>query len=114
MIQMIFGAKMFIRTIYEVFFVAKHMIYYILVIKTQKFGIIKELAMIQKKFTLIELLVSTVISSWHFFTNKSTYKTKQRSSRFFERERGRGGKRKLFFQGKKVSFVPRTHPFHFD
>ena len=119
-------------------------------------------------FTLIELLVSTVISSWHFFAQKSAVATQQRiplflkrevgfgergktsfparaagcgktrpsvfvslrrdeslrwgsdndiSQRvplFFERERGRGGKGKLFFSWKKVFLVPRTLPFHFN
>ena len=62
-------------------------------------------------FTLIELLVSTVISSWYFFTHKSTCETKQRSSLFFERERGRGGKGKPSFPVKRKFSLSTAHSF---
>ena len=65
----------------------------------------------RKHFTLIELLVSTVISSWHFFTHKSTCETKQKVPLFFERERGRGGKGKPSFPVKRKFSLSTAHSF---
>ena len=44
----------------------------------------------RKHFTLIELLVSTVISSWHFFAQKSAIATQQRSPLFLKKGVGFG------------------------
>ncbi|MBR7130836.1 MAG: hypothetical protein IKC82_02445, partial [Lentisphaeria bacterium] len=41
-------------------------------------------------FTLIELLVSTVISSWHFFAQKSAVATQQRIPLFLKKGVGFG------------------------
>jgi len=59
----------------------------------------------KEKFTLIELLVSTVISSWHFFTHKSTCETKQRSPLFLKKGVGFGERGKTSFPVKR-SFSP--------
>ena len=56
-------------------------------------------------FTLIELLVSSAISSWHFFTRKSAYKTQQRSPLFLKRGVGFGERGKTSFPVKR-SFSP--------
>ena len=47
-------------------------------------------------FTLIELLVNTSIPPMRFFKRRNKLEL-QNTPLFFERERGRGGKRKLFF-----------------
>ena len=62
--------------------------------------------MIAKRcFTLIELLVSTVISSWHFLTQKTAIETKQRIPLFLKREVGFGERGKTSFPVKR-SFSP--------
>jgi len=61
-------------------------------------------------FTLIELLVSTVISSWHFFTHKSTCETKQRSPLFLKEKGGAGERENFFSREKKFSLSP-AHSF---
>jgi len=56
-------------------------------------------------FTLIELLVSTVISSWHFFAQKSAVATQQRSPLFLKKGVGFGERGKTSFPVKR-SFSP--------
>ena len=64
----------------------------------------------QQHFTLIEQLVSTVISSWHFFTHKSTCETKQRSPLFLKEKGGAGERENFFSREKKFSLSP-AHSF---
>ncbi|MBE6359561.1 MAG: prepilin-type N-terminal cleavage/methylation domain-containing protein [Lentisphaerae bacterium] len=64
----------------------------------------------KSKFTLIELLVSTVISSWHFFTHKSTCETKQRIPLFLKEKGGAGERENFFSREKKFSLSP-AHSF---
>ncbi|MBQ9786819.1 MAG: prepilin-type N-terminal cleavage/methylation domain-containing protein [Lentisphaeria bacterium] len=61
-------------------------------------------------FTLIELLVSSAISSWHFFTRKSAYKTQQRSPLFLKEKGGAGERENFFSREKKFSLSP-AHSF---
>ncbi|MBE6355817.1 MAG: prepilin-type N-terminal cleavage/methylation domain-containing protein [Lentisphaerae bacterium] len=56
-------------------------------------------------FTLIELLVSTVISSWHFFAQKSAVATQQRIPLFLKKAVGFGERGKTSFPVKR-SFSP--------
>ena len=56
-------------------------------------------------FTLIELLVSTVISSWHFFAQKSAVATQQRIPLFLKKGVGFGERGKTSFPVKR-SFSP--------
>jgi len=56
-------------------------------------------------FTLIELLVSTVISSLHFLTPKTTIETEQRIPLFLKRGVGFGERGKTSFPVKR-SFSP--------
>ena len=56
-------------------------------------------------FTLIELLVSTVISSRHFFAQKSAVATQQRSPLFLKKGVGFGERGKTSFPVKR-SFSP--------
>ena len=57
-------------------------------------------------FTLIELLVSTVISSWHFFAQKSAVATQQRSPLFLKEKGGAGERENFFSREKKFSLSP--------
>ena len=59
----------------------------------------------KKSFTLIELLVSSAISSWHFFTCKSTCETKQKVPLFLKKGVGFGERGKTSFPVKR-SFSP--------
>ena len=61
-------------------------------------------------FTLIELLVSTVISSWHFFAQKSAVETEQRSPLFLKEKGGAGERENFFSREKKFSLSP-AHSF---
>jgi len=63
---------------------------------------------IRSAFTLIELLVSTVISSWHFFAQKSAVATQQRIPLFLKEKGGAGERENFFSREKKFSLVPRT------
>ena len=56
-------------------------------------------------FTLIELSVSTVISSWHFFAQKSAVATQQRIPLFLKKGVGFGERGKTSFPVKR-SFSP--------
>ena len=59
------------------------------------------------RFTLIELLVSTVISSWHFFAQKSAVATQQRIPLFLKKGVGFGERGKTSFsREKKFSLSP--------
>jgi len=60
-------------------------------------------------FTIIELLVGTVISSWHFFTHKSTCETKQRSPLFLKRGVGFGERGKTSFPARSAG-CEKTRP----
>ena len=65
------------------------------------------------QFTLIELLVNTSILSLRFF--KRSDKLELQNTPLFLKEKGGAGERGNFFsREKKVSFVPRTLPFHFN
>ena len=59
----------------------------------------------RKRFTLIELLESTVISSRHFFAQKSAVATQQRNPLFLKRGVGFGERGKTSFPVKR-SFSP--------
>ncbi|MBE6358367.1 MAG: prepilin-type N-terminal cleavage/methylation domain-containing protein [Lentisphaerae bacterium] len=65
---------------------------------------------VKQRFTLIELLVSTVISSWHFFAQKSAVATQQRSPLFLKEKGGAGERENFFSREKKFSLSP-AHSF---